>query len=159
YMDINGDGMITGLDRTLIGYPTIPEINYGFGFSIGYKGIDFSAFFQGLDRESFWINTSVVSPFTSVSYDGENNAGIILQNQLLAAIADSYWSESNQDLYAFWPRLSSEPNNNNRQASSWWMRNGAFLRLKQVDVGYTFPERWVSRLKMNRLRVYANGTN
>jgi hypothetical protein len=63
YVDMNGDGKINELDMAPIGYPTEPEIVYGFGFSMGYKGFDFSAFFQGSARSSFWINANKISPF------------------------------------------------------------------------------------------------
>jgi len=159
YKDINKDGKINTLDQIPLGFPRIPEINYGFGFSAGYKGVDISAFFQGLARESFFINPQLIAPFTSVTYAGEDNTGVVLQNQLLETIADSYWSEQNQDLYAFWPRLSTITGGNNMQSSSWWLRSGDFLRLKQVDIGYSFKESLVSRMKMKTLRIYATGSN
>src|SRR5690606_20077363 len=107
YMDLNGDGQITDLDKAPIGYPEIPEINYGFGLSAGYHAFDFSIFFQGLARESFWLGHSSTAPFRSYTYSGESFAeGTILQNQVLKAYADSYWSEDNRDVYAIWPRLS-----------------------------------------------------
>lgn len=164
YRDVNGDGQITELDMVPIGYPTTPEIVYGFGFSIGYKNFDFSSFFQGAGRESFWIDPEATAPFTSFYYKSErdNNASILrnkVTNQLLKAYADSHWSEDNRDLYALWPRLSTTPIDNNTRTSTWFMRNGAFLRLKQVELGYTLPKKLVNRWKMDNLRIYANGTN
>jgi len=160
YKDVNGDGQITDLDKVPLGYPTTPEINYGFGFSLGFKKWDISAFFQGLARESFWINTAATSPFASYTYENETfPAGTLLQNQLLKAYADSHWSEDNQDLYALWPRLSPTHNANNEQTSSWFMRDGAFLRLKQVELGYTLPETTSKKAYIEKLRVYLNATN
>ena len=146
YTDINRDGEITPADRVPIGNPTSPEIIYGFGFSAGYKGFDASVFFQGLANESFWINSGDISPFAN-------------QTQLLKVIADSHWSEDNQNLYAFWPRLSSTVNANNTQQSTWFMRDGSFLRLKQLEIGYTIPGKWQKALHLNQLRVYFSGTN
>src|SRR5690606_15736167 len=139
YMDINGDGQITELDMAPLGYPQTPEINYGFGLSAGFKSFDLSAFFQGLARESFWIGRYYTAPFRSYTYSGESfPEGTILQNQVLKAYADSYWSEENRDMYALWPRLSSENGNaNNEQVSSWFMRDGSYLRRNPVEVGYT----------------------
>jgi TonB-linked SusC/RagA family outer membrane protein len=150
YRDVNGDGQITDLDRVAIGYPTTPEMIYGFGGTVGGKGFDFSFYFQGSARSSFFINPENISPFYL-------NGGS--QNGLLQVVADSYWSEENRNLYAFWPRLSENIIANNNQRSTWWMRSGAFLRLKTVEVGYTFKESLMKRLKAKNLRIYANGMN
>lgn len=164
YRDVNGDGQITTRDRVALGYPTLPEIIYGFGPSIGFKDFDVSAFFQGLARESFWIDVAATAPFTSFRYTNEtftgNNPNPILENQLLKAYADDHWSEEdNRDQYALWPRLSTERNLNNTQMSSWFMRDGSFLRLKSAEIGYTMPRHLTTRLRMDKLRVYASGTN
>lgn len=146
YTDVNGDGKITEADMVPIGNPTSPEIIYGFGLSAGYKGFDASVFFQGLGNESFWINAANTSPFQD-------------QTQLLKAYADSHWSENNQDLYALWPRLSPSINKNNTQTSTWFMRDGSFLRLKQVELGYTLPEKLLQKYHVSNLRFYVSGTN
>ena len=153
YKDINGDGRIDDNDQVPIGYPTTPEINYGFGLTFGYKNFDFSAFFQGSARSSFWINAESISPFASWTSYGNTS------RTLLTEIANSHWSEDNRDIYAFWPRLSSTGINNNYVSSTWWMRNGAFLRLKTVEVGYTFPANLVKKAFMNNVRLYASGSN
>lgn len=160
YTDVNRDGQITAADRVPLGHPTVPEIVYGFGFSAGYKSFDVSAFFQGLANESFWIDPAATAPFARYVYDGEAvPANQILQNQVLKAFADSYWSEDHRDVYALYPRLSSTLNSNNAQTSTWWMRNGSFLRLKQVEIGYTLPARVLERLKASTFRIYLNATN
>jgi len=146
YMDVNRDGRITEADRVPIGLPTMPEIVYGFGFSAGYKGVDFSMFFQGLTNESFWMDAAYTSPFV-------NNT------QLLKVYADSHWSEDNGNIYATWPRLSYNENTNNTQQSTWFMRDGTFLRLKQAELGYTVPGKWKDRLHVGNLRFYISGTN
>lgn len=147
YKDINGDGKITELDMVPMGYPTSPEIVYGFGLSGGYKQWDLSFFFQGLARESFWIDASATTPFV----DG--------QNALLKAYADSHWSEENRNLYALWPRLSYQKVENNLKPSTWFMRNGSFLRLKSLELGYTVPVNLVKKIFVKNLRVYFSGTN
>ncbi|HHU98192.1 MAG TPA: TonB-dependent receptor [Petrimonas sp.] len=147
YKDINGDGKISDLDKVFIGYPQSPEIVYGFGVSMGYKNFDLSCFFQGLARESFWIDPTATAPF------------IDRQNALLKAYADSHWSEANRDLYALWPRLSEKIVENNVQTSTWFMRDGSFLRLKSLELGYSIPRQTLSAVKINNLRIYLSGTN
>lgn len=147
YRDVNGDGIISSLDQVPIGFPTDPEIIYGFGFSAGFKGLDFSCFFQGSAYSSFWINNNgSTSPFVN-------------GNQVLKAYAESYWSEENRNNYAVLPRLSKILNNNNNQLSTWFMRDGSFLRLKSVEMGYTIPEVLSRKMYLNNLRVYFSGTN
>ena len=142
-----------------IGYPNTPEIVYGFGFSMGYKHIDFSGFFQGLARESFWIDANATAPFVSYLYSGESNPRT-LENALIKAYADDHWSEDNRNMYALWPRLSTSSigNANNSQRSTWFMRDGSFLRLKSLEVGYTLPNKMTGKLGAN-VRIYASGTN
>jgi len=150
YRDINGDGQITDMDKVPLGFPTDPEIVYGFGFSVGYKNFDVSAFFQGSARSSFFIDPGNITPFAL-------NGGY--QNGLLKVIANDYWSEDNPNLHAFWPRLTDGFNNNNAQRSNWWMRNGAFVRLKSVELGYNMPQRLLESFKISNLRIYMSGLN
>src|SRR5690606_27639959 len=79
--------------------------------------------------------------------------------QILKAFSDSHFSMENQDLYALWPRLSIQNQANNTQLSTWWLNNGAFLRLKQAELGYTLPDRIAKKLYTYNLRLYLSGTN
>lgn len=146
YKDLNGDGKITELDMAPLGYPTVPEISYGFGLSTGWKNWDFSFFFQGSGRQSFWISSSTM-PFIGGA------------NALLKEYADSHWSEDNRDPFAIMPRLSSYSIENNEKPSTWWMRDGSFLRLKSLEFGYSFSDKLIKRAAMSNLRVYFSGTN
>ncbi|WP_344980523.1 TonB-dependent receptor [Compostibacter hankyongensis] len=159
YRDLNGDGQITSLDRMAIGYPSTPEIVYGFGISVGYKSFDLSCFFQGLARESFWIDPEATAPFVAYRYSSDELPGTLLQNQLLKAYADDHWSEDHRNLYALWPRLSTRTIANNTQTSTWFMRNGAFLRLKTVELGYTLPQRLTQKIHLEKTRFYLSGIN
>ncbi len=150
YYDMNGDGVISDADRVPIGYPTTPEIIYGFGGTIGYKNFDFSFFFQGSARSSFFIDSEAISPFVI------NGSA---QNGLLKVIADDHWSEEKRNLYAFWPRLSNTFIDNNNTTSTWWMRDGSFLRLKTLELGYNLPIRLTDKLNIRSLRAYASATN
>lgn len=146
YKDVNNDGVINESDQTPIGKPTVPEIVYGFGVSAVYKNLDFSIFMQGSAGSSFFINPNDISPFVN-----ERNA--------LSIIANNHWSENNPDPNAFWPRLSTYAIDNNQKPSTWWLRDGDFLRLKSVEIGFTIPETAGKVFKNAKTRVYATGLN
>ncbi|WP_181954054.1 SusC/RagA family TonB-linked outer membrane protein [Flavobacterium cellulosilyticum] len=150
YRDVNGDGKITENDMVPIGHPTVPEIVFGFGGTAGYKSFDVSIFFQGAARTSIFINPWNIAPFVLTG-----NA----QNGLLKPIADDHWSEDNRDLYAFWPRLSDTFVPNNNVTSTWWMRDGSFLRLKTVELGYNVPDKTTKNLGLSSARIYFSGNN
>lgn len=156
YTDVNGDGVITNADMVPIGYPTSPEIIYGFGVSLGHKGFDVSVFFQGLGRESFWIDATSAY---STKYNKYGTAPFVNNGQLLKAYSDSHWSEDNRDIYALYPRYSAYENHNNTQVSTWWMRDGSFVRLKQMEFGYTLPQKLTNKIHIDNLRVYFQGNN
>lgn len=156
YTDVNGDGVITNADMVPIGYPTSPEIIYGFGVSLGHKGFDVSVFFQGLGRESFWIDATSAY---STKYNKYGTAPFVNNGQLLKAYSDSHWSEDNRDIYALYPRYSAYENHNNTQVSTWWMRDGSFVRLKQMELGYTLPQKLTNKIHIDNLRVYFQGNN
>ena len=136
--DANGncDGIINTNDRVYMGYPEDPEIVYGFGPSMKYKNWDFSFFFHGAAR-------------TSILMSGFHPFGKNATRGVMKFIADDYWSESNPNPNAAYPRLTRDTNANNTVNSSYWLRNGAFLKLKNAEIGYTF--------KM--FRAYLNGSN
>ncbi|HEY0669245.1 MAG TPA: TonB-dependent receptor [Sphingobacteriaceae bacterium] len=146
YKDVNGDGEITALDQVPLGFPSVPEIVYGAGFSMGYKNFDISTFFQGSAQSSFWTEPSAVQPFVG-------------GKQIIKAFADSHYSTENPDIYAMWPRLSTANHSNNIQRSTWWINNGAFIRLKQAELGYSLPRKMTERMHMKNLRMYLSGTN
>ncbi|MCC8410225.1 TonB-dependent receptor [Mucilaginibacter sp. UR6-1] len=156
YRDLNNDGRIDGADQTFIGYPTVPEIVYGFGITSQISNFDFSAFFQGQARVSFFIDPARTSPFIQ-----SPDSWLPGNTQLLKAYADNHWSEENQNLYALYPRLGANGAQieNNRQNSTWWMRDGSFLRLKQLEIGYSIPRKYAQSLKLRNARIYFSGLN
>ena len=148
YKDVNGDGVVNGNDRIAMGYPTTPEIQYGFGLSMGYKNFDLSFFFQGNSRVSIFIN-----PGVGGGDDGnEGIAPFVGYRNAMPIVARDYWSENAPNPHAFWPRLSTTPINNNTQESSWWMRNASFMRLKNVELGYNL--RNLQKLYVENARFY-----
>ncbi len=160
YMDINDDGKIDDDDIVPIGYPSTPGIMYGFGLSVGFKGFDLSFFFQGSGRSSFYIDPRLSAPFLNLDYGSSDPlTPYNTNNAMLQAWADSYWSEENRNIYAQWPRLSTEEITNNMRGSTWFLRDGAFVRLKSLEVGYTLPVHLTQKARISNLRVYASGLN
>lgn len=149
YRDINGDGMITEEDKVLLStYNSVPRIQYGIGMNVRYKKFDLGLFFNGSAQRRIMINYGY-APFLSAGGDG--NGSETLPRNLMQWIADSYWSESNPNPNATYPRLgiSNADISNNNQESSYWMRNGSFIRFKTLEFGYTFPY----------CRLYLSGDN
>ena len=153
YKDINNDGVIDINDEVAIGYPTTPEVIYGFGVSASYKGLDLSFFFQGSLNSSFFIDAYNTAPFIDTSGSAIGN------NALLNAWANDHWSENDRNLYAAWPRLSDQLVDNNNRNSTWWLRDGSFLRLKSVEFGYSIPDKLASKVNLSSARIYINGSN
>jgi hypothetical protein len=147
YTDVNGDGVVNINDRVPMGYPTVPEIQYGFGPSMGYKKFDFSFYFTGNARVSIFLNSGV----TSGDARNEGIAPFAGRRNALPIVAKNYWTETNPDIYAFWPRLSTEPIPNNSVQSSWWLRNASFMRLKTIELGYNTGDWNVIGLKNSRV--------
>ncbi len=156
YVDVNKDGVINGDDMVAIGHPTVPEITYGFGPSIGFKSFDLSFFFSGNARTSLFIR-----PYnTSGNLYGTAPFGNRFSpNAVLQAWADSYWSEENQNVYAQYPRLSQTATANNTQTSTFWMRDASFIRLKQAELGYNIKGITIRRFNVKSVRIYMSGTN
>lgn len=148
YVDLNGDGVIDTYDIKAIGYPDIPEIVYGFGFSLQWKALDFSAFFQGVGHVSFSTRTNQTQAFIARNV---KEAGVFTD------LYNNYWTPENPG--AKYPRLTIGTNDNNNQTSTFWMVNGRYMRLKNLEIGYTLPKRIASKLAMQNLRVYLSGVN
>lgn len=150
YRDINGDGVVNEYDMVPIGYTDVPEINYGFGFSLAYKSFDFSAFFSGVGNV-----TRIIS--------GPNLYGqslnILVQGQLYQDVARNRWTLDNQDPNAPYPRMSLTTVENNIQASTYWQRDMSFLRLKNAEIGYTLPKHISKKAGMSTMRIYLQGVN
>ncbi len=150
YKDINGDGMINDYDRVAIGYTTIPEINYGFGLSAGWKGFDLSVFFQGTDHVSRIIGGNPLYG---------SGGSILVNGQIYADVAENRWTLRNPDPNAKYPRLSMLEKNNNKQASTYWLRDMSYIRLKNAEFGYTIPKRISQKTGASTIRFYLQGVN
>ena len=132
----NIDNVIDQNDQIPIGMPKDPEIVYGFGPSFQWKGFDFSFFFQGVARTSLILNE--VLPF-----------GQYWTYNVRTFIAEDRWSPDNQDIRAKFPRLTAIGQTNNSTASTFWTRDASFLKLKNMEIGYTYKF----------MRFYLRGSN
>ena len=142
YRDLNGDGKITEDDQCMISkYGSVPRLQYGFGGTINYKKFDFGIFFSGSALRSILING--LDPFL------EGNR--IPNKNVLKFIADNHWSVDNPNPNAEYPRLGLTTGDigNNTVNSTYWLRNGSFLRLKNLEIGYKIPYG----------RIYVSGAN
>lgn len=138
YRDVNGDGAITEEDKVMISeYGNMPRIQYGVGLNIDYKRFNFGVFFNGSAMRDIMI--SGITPF------GQND------NNVMKFISDDYWTEENPNPNAAYPRLGLTQAQfaNNSVASTYWLRNGNFIRFKTLEIGYRF----------NHARVYFSGNN
>ena len=149
YKDLNGDGVIDAFDKTKIGRGDVPSLVYGFGFNISYKNFSVGALFQGIDNVDRMLTGSAILPFNST--DGSN----------AYSIATDRWTEQNQNPNAFYPRLAygSDMNANNTIASSWWVKDVSFMRLKTAQIAYNLPASLLSKVGVKNSSVYLQGIN
>ncbi|MDX1909072.1 MAG: TonB-dependent receptor [Bacteroidia bacterium] len=144
YVDINGDGVIDAADRTFIGSPH-PDLIYGLNTSFGYKNIDLTIFLQGTLGNDIYNYNLFFEDFFSFQ-----------QNQSRRMLEES-WTPENTD--GLLPKLDSRVPNEENRVSSYFIQDGSFLRVKNLQVGYTLPASLVSKAKIDKLRVYVQGTN
>ena len=144
YADLNNDDRIDAEDYKAIGYTDVPECTLGLHAGATYKGFDFDILFQGaVNRSVYWSG----SYFEAFQNDGQ-----------ISSIALNRWTEDTKAT-ATYPRLSASNNQNNYQSSSFWQKNGDFLKLRSLEVGYTIPSNLTKKIKIEGIRVFANGTN
>ncbi len=148
FKDLNGDGKIDSYDQYPIGYGVIPEVVYGGGFTISYKGFDLAAFFQGIGNVDILLSGEGVVPFQQ-----GGNRGNLYSN------IEDRWTPTNPNPNAFYPRLTFGALNENYKTSTWWVKNGQYLRLKSLELGYTLPKRWISKAGLKTARIYLLGNN
>ena len=155
YADINGDGKIdSSKDFVKIGNSYTPEMNFSLNMDVSYKNVYLTALWQGVAICSYQLsaaynsgvfdNTMYTRPFYS-----NGNAPYYL--------VEGAWREDNRN--AEYPRLSTIANGNNAWPSSWWVRNGAYLRLKNLQIGYSLPKHLLSKTGIERVNIYVAGTN
>jgi len=141
WADINGDGIIDQSDRTFLGTPYAPY-TYGATVTFGYKNWDFMVFGQGV-----WGNKI---------FQAYRRLDITTANYPLEAL--SAWTVANPN--SNYPRMSiQDPNNNFRNPSNFYLQNGAYFRIKTIQVGYTLPKAWMTAIGFNSVRIYGSVSN
>lgn len=144
YEDVNGDGTINDDDRTYIGSPH-PDFTYGINLALGYKGFDMSAFFSGSSGNDAYNYQKIFTDFPTF-FNGNRSTRVL----------DS-WTPSNTN--ATLPALSQSITNAETQPNSYFVEDASFMRLKNLQIGYTFDENIASSIGLDMFRVYIQGTN
>lgn len=149
YKDLNGDGKIDSYDQAPIGYGSIPEIVYGFGPTIRWKNWSIAGWFKGISNVDILLNGDGLQPFR---LGGE-------RGNLFSAVTNR-WTPSNPSNDVLYPRLTYGNDNMNYETSSWWTKNGSFLRLQTAELNYNFSKTaWLSKIGVSNLNVYFIGYN
>ena len=143
YIDLNKDGKLDWRDVTLIGRTDDPELMFGINVNIQYKGFDFGMLWQGAANRNFYIN----------------NCTIASQRNPPEVMFKERWTPENNNRNAIIPRVTYGNNSNNTQNSDYWLRDASYIRLKSLNLGYTFPKKILSRVSIEELRVYIAGFN
>jgi TonB-linked outer membrane protein, SusC/RagA family len=156
YADVNGDGVINSLDTAPIGATSKPNLIYGLGFSLQYSGFDANIHFQGAGKSSFLINGPNVYAFSQGTW-GNFFTDLAHSNRWISS--DISGDPATENPNAEYPRLSYGGNANNYVGSDFWIRDGRYLRLKTIELGYTLPKTVLTKLRLNNLRVFMIGTN
>ena len=147
YKDVNKDGIIDRRDEVPIGYGQVPRINYSAMFSVSYKGFDFSCMFQGVAQ------TNGVYQDWGV-YENQTRSGIYFPIHKNAWTEERY--KANETIS--YPALTTTASASLR-ANEFFIMDRSYLRLKNIELGYTLPQEWVKMLKMQNVRSYVNGQN
>jgi len=145
YRDQNGDGVVNESDKVIIG-STIPRYTYSLNSNFSFKGFDLSFLLQGVGKADGYLYGAGIQPFTTTGAIG----GTIREDN------KDRWTPDNTG--AKYPRLAFGQNNN-QQSSQFWMKNAAYLRLKNLQFGYTFQAELLKSIGLNKLRVFVNGSN
>lgn len=146
YLDKNGDGVIKPDDDRFIVGNDFPRYTFGFTYGLEYKGFDFSMMWQGVGRRNKWMRGESVEAFHN------NNEGPVMD------FHQDRWTPNNPD--ATYPRLTMGAESaNNAAKSDFWIQDAKYLRLKNAQIGYTFPQQWMKKLYVKNLRIFASVQN
>jgi TonB-linked SusC/RagA family outer membrane protein len=149
YKDLNNDNVINAYDREWIGYTREPEIMYGFGCTLAYKGIDLSMNFTGAAHASIFIDSAGMWPF-ALDYPGYN---------VYTEYYNDHFIPGADNTNAKYPVVHNGTSTNNYQINTLYQRDGSYLKLKTAELGYNFPKLMVKRVGLESLRLFVNGNN
>lgn len=155
YKDVNGDGVVDDGDIVAIGATRIPSLNYGIGFSLKWKDFDVNMHFQGAGKSTFPIYGKCVWAFSEGQWG--NVFKDMLDDRWISA--DISGTTATENPNASYPRLTYGNNSNNNRASTFWLRDGRYIRLKNLDLGYSLPQSIVNKIHFSNIRFYMTGTN
>jgi TonB-linked SusC/RagA family outer membrane protein len=156
YKDMNGDGFIDDRDETYIGYTNLPENTYSFSIGANYKNWGLDVMFQGVDHVSRYYDSDTMFAFAeSSTYSGIGKA----QRFHLGRWDPSQTEEYNL-AHATYPLLHyGSDGDHNQRENSFFLKNGAYLRLKNIELSYSLPKQIISRIGMSSCRFYVNANN
>ena len=156
YKDVNGDGVVNDGDKVAIGATTKPNMIYGFGISASWKGLDVNVHFQGAGKTSFFIEGATVHAFSAGEW-GNILSDVANSNRWIDHEISGTMATENPN--ASYPRLSYGGHRNNYRQSTFWLRNGSYLRLKTLELGYSIPKPLVNKIRFNNIRLFLRGSN
>ncbi len=161
YKDVNGDGIVNDDDRVAIGATRRPNLIYGLGFSVQWRGFDLNAHFQGAGKSSVMLNGKTVWAFSQDRY-GQILSDLVDDRYVDRETADKLGIPANENPNASYPRLVLCPtgtSHNNYRESSYWLRDMSYVRLKNFEIGYSLPKTFIGKLHMSDARIFMQGTN
>jgi len=154
YADVNKDGVVDDRDKLPVGFSDIPESTYGFSYGFNWKGIDFSMMWQGAFHVSLNIASESLYEFC------EGGKVMDIHQGRWAYYTDPFTGEQiDTRATATYPRLHSQSSSPNWTTNSFFLYNSSYLKLRNMEIGYTLPIKQLKVLGINQLRVYANANN
>lgn len=145
YKDLNGDGLVNDDDRTTVGSGPTPKFTYGLNMGANWKGIDFSIFFQGMAGVKMFFMDNTYRPVTGFGW------------AMNKTIAEGRWYEGRTD--AVYPRVMDTSDNRNGLASDFWVQNKSYFKIKNIQLGYSLPRKWMDTIGIDAIRVYGSLEN
>ena len=149
YKDVNSDGIIDDFDKVAIGYARTPELMFGFGGTVAYRGVDLTLNFTGAARASTFLDSEGMYPF-QLEYPNYN---------VMHEYFDNRWISGTDNSNAKYPAVINGNNPNNYRTNTLYMKDASYVRLKVAEIGYNFPKSVTESLTVEGLRLFVNGTD
>jgi hypothetical protein len=153
YKDLDNNGKVDQNDVTEIGRPNYSNLVYAFNANVDFKGFDFSILFQGGSGSS--VNLLSAAYFQAVAFVNNINVFPIAKNAWAYYPGQGIDTRANAD----YPRLTTKANDNNYRASTFWIKSGDFLRIRNIEIGYSLPASITKKARLEKLRVFFSAVN